>query len=92
MQFAFYQIIGSLVYTNRPMQWHAYRGVPLTAGTTLASLDIFTTHVYILVESVPQRPSRCISESLSPPYTALSAMPSAIRSTRRERSGANLPR
>lgn len=67
----FFPIIGSLVYTNRPMQWHAYRDLPLTAGTTPARLDFFTTDVYILAESVPQRPSRCISKAIhrpTPPF------------------------
>jgi hypothetical protein len=86
----FFKSLGTLVYTNRLMQWHAYHDLQLTAGTTLGRLEIFTTDTCTLVKSIPQRPSRCISQSLSPPYTALSAVPSAIRSTRRERSGANL--
>lgn len=48
-QFAFFQIIGSLVYTNRPMQWHAYRDLPLTAETTLERLEVFPPDIYILV-------------------------------------------
>lgn len=31
------------------MQWHAYRDLPLTAGTTLERLEVFPPNIYILV-------------------------------------------